>query len=360
MGFWQEFNSFRDIQDDLKDIFHNVERPGIISSLGLFFSYYGYSLRLMFKEKELLLFIFLQWSSIAIGYYLFVMMLYWIPEEVWRSTENNDKGSIADVVLFLWMIMCIGVASLPFGIFSSCMSVVHFLRSQGKESTIAACLKIVLPRFWSLWVFHWFDGYVTVERMWERLPSKNDRTPISVKLRNEALYYAWKVATMGILPNLITGRSVWETSKNTIGMIKENTKEVLIIRTGYSVLCWIVATITYVIGVLNFGWIAENFLPGDIYSNVAKFYFIAGIPLLISIGIIQIFIRPAYILSLNAVYVCYMQKNGQELLQDTPPSPVVSVLVTAGTFLLFVFVIIFYRYELGIMDMLATPYGVDY
>ena len=51
---------------------------------------------------------------------------------------------------------------------------------------------------------------------------------------------------MGILPNLITGRSIKKTVKNTVGMIKDNAMEIFMIRIGYSVFCWIVAILTYV------------------------------------------------------------------------------------------------------------------
>lgn len=174
------------------------------------------------------------------------MMLYWIPEEVWRSAENSNGGSIADLVLFGWIFVCVGMAALPLGIFSSCMAVVHMLYFEDKPSTIAACLKVVLPRTWSLWLFHWMDGYITIYRIIERLPKKNDRTPAVQEAINEVLYYAWKVATMGILPNLITGRSIKKTVKNTVGMIKDNAMEIFMIRIGYSVFCWIVAILTYV------------------------------------------------------------------------------------------------------------------
>ena len=240
------------------------------------------------------------------------------------------------------------------------MAVVHFLNSEGKESTIAACLKIVLPRTWALWMFHWLDGYITVNRIIERLPKKNDRTPRAQKIINEALYYAWKIATMGILPNLITGRGIKDTAKNTVLMIKENAAEIIVIRAGYSIFCWIIAIATYVLGVLNFGWIKEKFLPGDLYSNVAEFYFIAGIPMLISVGIIQLLIRPAYILALSDVYVRYIASKGEPLLEDKPPAPAMSALVAFGVFCLVIYVGYLYRYDLGIMDMLATPYGEEY
>jgi hypothetical protein len=83
---------------------------------------------------------------------------------------------IADLVFFAWMFVCIGLVALPLGLFSSCMVVVHLLHFEDTSSTIATCLKIVLPRAWSLWIFHWMDGYITFSRMIERLPNDDDRS----------------------------------------------------------------------------------------------------------------------------------------------------------------------------------------
>lgn len=99
------------------------------------------------------------------------------------------------------------------------------------------------------------------------------------------MYYAWKIATMSIVPNLITGRSIKDTAKNTVGMIKENAMEVFMIRIGYSIFCWIVALATYIWGIYNYGWIKEKFFPGSLYSTISEFYFYAGIPMLFAVAI---------------------------------------------------------------------------
>ena len=83
------------------------------------------------------------------------------------------------------------------------------------------------------------------------------------------------------------------------------------IRIGYSVFCWIVAILTYLSGILNYGWIKEKFFPGDLHSTIAEFYFFAGIPMLFSVAIIQLFIRPAYILAISDIYGRYISGKGE-------------------------------------------------
>src|SRR5690554_7569188 len=78
-------------------------------------------------------------------------MLDWIPEEVWRSAAESDEGSIADWILLAWSFVCVGFAAFPVGILTGCMGATHFLHKQGRESTVATCLKLVLPQSWSLW-----------------------------------------------------------------------------------------------------------------------------------------------------------------------------------------------------------------
>lgn len=357
MKIWRNIKELKAVRNEIKDLSAIKDKPRKLESIGLYFKYIGYSWKLNFKEQELFLFTLLQWTSIALGYYLFVMMLFWIPEEVWRSTENSDEGSIADLILFAWMIVCIGVAALPLGIFSACMATVHMLHIDGKNSTIARCLQIVLPRTWSLWMFHWLDGYITVNRIIERLPKKNDRTPRAKKILGELLYYAWKIATMGILPNLITGRGIKDTTKNTVNMIKSYPLELTMVRAGYSLCCWIVAILTYVLGILNFSWIKETFLPGEIYENVGEFYLIAGIPMLVSVAFIQLFLRPPYLLAISDIYARFIADKDEELFDHNPPPPAVSAFITFAVFCLILFVVYLYRYQFGIMDMLATPYG---
>ena len=95
-------------------------------------------------------------------------------------------------------------------------------------------------------MFSWIDGWWTVSRILDRLPKKNDRTPAAVKLAREAAYYAWKIGTIGILPALTTGRGVFGATKHSFALVTRCTKDVLITRAGYSILCWIIGVSTYI------------------------------------------------------------------------------------------------------------------
>jgi hypothetical protein len=44
----------------------------------------------MFVEKEMFVFVLLQFVAIALAYYLWVQMLGWIPDEVWEGAKDSD------------------------------------------------------------------------------------------------------------------------------------------------------------------------------------------------------------------------------------------------------------------------------
>lgn len=44
----------------------------------------------MFVEKEMFVFVLLQFVAIALAYYLWVQMLAWIPDEVWEGAKDSD------------------------------------------------------------------------------------------------------------------------------------------------------------------------------------------------------------------------------------------------------------------------------
>ncbi len=85
------------VRDEIKSIPNIDKKPS--GGIGSFCSSIGYAISLGFKEKEIFFFGLLQWVSIGISYLLWVQMLNWIPEEVWRSAAESDEGSIADWIL---------------------------------------------------------------------------------------------------------------------------------------------------------------------------------------------------------------------------------------------------------------------
>jgi hypothetical protein len=313
---------------------------------------------LMFKEKELIVFALLQWACIAAGYYLWVEIIGWIPEEAWRRASNSDGATPGDVILFLWSFVVVGLVAFPLGILSGAMGAVHAQARLGCESTVAGCMKMALPRAMPLWIFHWIDGWWTVTRILDRLPKKRDRRTPLEKAMSEALYYAWKVATIGILPGLVTGRGLIDAGRRSVGMVRARFRDVIILRGGYSALCWIIGIGAYV-GTIVFFVAFPDLVDFDlpIESTIYKFYFWAGVPIVVAAGMVLLFLRPIYIISACDIYADYVREKGENLVLPAPPRGAVGGDTFAFLFfaiLAFIVLAVFRsRHELGLMDLLA-------
>lgn len=198
------------IKDEIKEIpeFKNKKLISKASALKEFLRRTRYAVKLTLTEKEIFTFALLQLITIVAVYYLWFQFLGWIPQEIWNN-ENKLADLTLNLVFLLWSFLCVGLASFPLGILSGCMGAAHFLRKQGKKSTIAVCLKMILPGAKELWIFSWADGWFTVNRILDRLPKKRWRWNIAA----EVLYFAWKVATVGMLPSIIVGRKIVESGK---------------------------------------------------------------------------------------------------------------------------------------------------
>ena len=335
--------------------------PGIdkkpSGGIAKFGSRIGYALSLCFKEKEIFVFVLLQWAAIGIAYLLWVQMLDWIPEEVLRSAAKSDDGSIADWVLLAWSIACVGIAAFPVGILTGCMGAAHFLHKQGRESTIATCLKHVLPQSWSLWIFHWIDGWITVNQILDRLPRKNDTRTSAERALSETLYYAWKLGVSGVMPSIVTGNNLIASAKNSVIFVKDNFLEVAALRAGYSALCWVVGIGAYFGAILLF--VAVDIVPAhdEIYGHIYTFYFWAAVPILIAASMVMLFLRPIYVLALCDLYSDHLKNRNEEVNLPANPTKATSAMVAFGALCVLVGVVFMYRNELGVMDMLSTPYG---
>lgn len=317
-----------------------------------------FAVGLILKEKELIVFALLQWACIAAGYYLWVEIIGWIPEEAWRRSSNSDGATIGDLILLLWSFAVVGMVAFPLGILSGAMGAVHVQNRLGRESTVAGCLKLALPRAMPLWIFHWIDAWWTVNRILDRLPKKRDRRTPLEKAMSEALYYAWKVATIGILPGLVTGRGLIDAGKRSVGMVKDRFKDVVILRGGYSALCWIVGVGAYIgtiVFFVMFPDLVDFNLPTE--KNIYTFYFWAGVPIVVATGVVVLFLRPIYIISACDIYADYVRERGENLVLPPPPRGVVGGDTFAFLFaaiLAFIILAVFkFRHELGIMEMLA-------
>jgi uncharacterized membrane protein len=349
------FNSIRFVRDEIKRLPGVDRKPS--GGVAAFTSRIGYALSLGLKEKEIFFFGLLQWAAIAMAYLLWVQMLEWIPEEVWRSAAESDEGSIADWILLAWSFVCVGLAAFPIGILSGCMGATHFLHKQGRPSSVAACLKLVLPRAWALWSFHWIDGWITVNQILDRLPSKDDRRSSAERAMDEALYYAWKLGIAGVLPSIVTGHGLVQSGWNSVAFVKDNFADVAKLRAGYSALCWIVGISAY-LGSIALFVIVDIVPEGEaVYGYVFEFYFWAAVPVLIAVAFVVLLLRPIFILALCDLYSDYLDKNGTPADLPENPSRATSALVAFVCLCLLVAVVYLYRVELGIVDLLSVPYG---
>lgn len=350
-------NKLAFVRDEIRSIPGIEQKPKRGGAVKYFFIRAGKAIKFIFIEPEILVFAILQWVAIGLGYFLWVQMLDWIPEEVWRSTETSDSGSIADLVLLVWSFVIVGIVALPIGILNACIGAVHFLRRQNRPSTIAACLQIVLPRAWPLWIFSWTDSWITVGQILKRLPKKRGS---GNSVLSEALYYAWKLGTIGVLPALLSGRGLVDAGKDSVSLVKNKIADTSLLRVGYSLICWVVGVGTY-IGTIFFFIFFDNLIPdGEIYSAIYEFYFWAGVPILVAIGFILLFLRPIYTISSADIYADYLQETNQPLLLPQPPSKLTSIIVAILVLLAIIAAVFFFRDQLGITDMLSTPYGQKY
>lgn len=352
-------DEFEGVKQEIQQMGSFEQKPSAGESLTGFFAYVGYAWNLMWQEKEIFTFALLQWAAVGAGYYLWVQMLDWIPVEVWRSAEGADEASVVDLILLAWSFVVVGVVAYFLGILSACMGAVHFIRRQGRSSSIAECLRIVLPKVWPLWIFTWIDSWITVNQILKRLPKKNDRTSPADRALSEALYYAWKIGTIGILPGLITGRGLVESCRQSIGVVRHKFKDVAKLRVGYSALCWVVGISAY-IGTIYFFIMFRDLLPTgkeEIYGHIYTFYFWAGVPILIAVSIVQIFLRPVYVIASCHIYSDYLNEKQERIMLPRSPSKGYSALVALGVLLLLLAAVFIYRDQLGITKMLSTVYG---
>jgi len=310
----------------------------------------GYAISLIFREKEIILFSLLQWLVIGLVYYLWVQLLGWIPPEVWQS--DSDLNDLALNLAFLaWSFFCVALAAYPIGVLTGAMGAAHFLRQQGFPSTIAGCLKMALPNSHRLWLFQTVDGWLTVDRILDRLPKKDYFTSMARRALDEAIYYAWKVGTLGVVPALLTGKGLIDAGKDSINLVKTRTSDVLKLRGGYSVTCWLIGITTYIGSILYFVSYPSLF---EGYNSVYTFYLWMGVPILISVGVIQLFVRPIYVLASCHLYSEYLQEQDVTLELKGSPGPVVSTFVAFLVLGLLLAVVYVYREEIGLMAILRV------
>lgn len=352
------FNAVRDPLNQARDEAKQyLERQGYrpktfsVTNFSTFFGQFPEVAKLLSNEPEILLFAVFQWLVIWAAYLAWVQMLHWIPDELWNAvrsaSEDNRKDAFAlvNLALLVWSFLIVSVASYPIGLCNAAMVAVHDLRTTGQKVTIARCLAIADRHIGRIWLFTIIDSWITLNAILARLPKKHyHRTAL-----DELLYYAWKVATMGVVPALVNGRDFAAAGKDSIRLLEQQPQRALGLRLGYSAVCWIVGIASYVLCIfsIRYGWAPDH--PHYIYDA----YVVATVPAFIAAGILNVVIRPFYLLSVALFYSDTNSVAG-EVNQDIAAVPGWLDVLSSGNTLCFcvtfaaVFTALFFGDQIGL------------
>jgi len=336
-----------------------------------FTSKISYALSLGFKEKEIFFFGVMQWIFVFLACILWIQMLFWIPQPVWDAVsqcveENNGNAEgctlMADIPLTLWGYFCILLAAFPVGIFSSAMGSAHFMHKQNKESTVVKCLRSALANAWTTWSFHFIDGLITVRQIASRLPqdSNSPNTPMISKMnevrraKEEALYYAWKIGSAGVLPSMVLGNNLIDSGKNSIKFVRAKFVEITKLRAAYSSICWIVGIAAYIGAIITMVFMGDSIYADSGGLAIPRIYQYLMIPISFALLVVIIFLRPIYILTICNLYSDYLVSvNEQPVLPDDPSTSVKAGIIFGFLCILAILVIIF-RDQIGLTEILSS------
>ena len=335
-----------------------------------FTSKISYALSLGFKEKEIFFFGVMQWIFVFLACILWIQMLFWIPQPVWdavseciEANDNNAEGCtlMADIPLALWGYFCILLAAFPVGIFSSAMGSAHFMHKQNKESTVVKCMRSALANAWTTWSFHFIDGFITVRQIMSRLPQDDGiQTPMIKKMndirraKEEALYYAWKIGSAGVLPSMVLGNDLIASGKNSLQFVRAKFVEITKLRAAYSSICWVVGIAAYIGAIITMVFMGDAIYADSGGLAIPKIYQYLMIPISFATLVVIIFLRPIYILTICNLYSDYLVSiNEQPVLPDDPSIGVKAGIVFGFLCILTILVIIF-RDQIGLTETLSS------
>jgi hypothetical protein len=267
----------------------------------------AYAVKLMMQEKEILLFAVLQWLVIGLAYMMWTQVLDWIPDSVWaeaarESSERSAATDWANLAIWGWSLLIIATAAYPLALLNASIVASHYLKSSGQKSTVPACLNLASKNLGRVWLFTALDALITARAILDRLPSKKRRKRTASE---EAAYYAWKIATIGVLPSLVSGKTFVDSANESVWLLEDQPVRTIGIRMGYSLLCWIIGVLAYagaVVTLVMFG----GPLGGE--NWVYHFYVLMGAPIFFAVGIVSL-IRPVFVLAISKLYTDVVPVN---------------------------------------------------
>jgi len=286
---------------DIPDFIDTIPERG--AALWAFRTYVGQALRLLWREPEIALFAAAQWIAVVLVYVTWA----WGIRHIDLPAELDWLGTLLEAA---WSIACLAIVAVPVAFLTACIGMVHFLRQEGRPSTLFACMGRVAPRMRPLWTFTLIDVGITAGQWFNRIPSRRRSRPVAALATGEALYYAWKVATVGMLPALLADRTLLQAANESVDLVKRRLAEAMLLRSGYTLSAWLVGLAA--LGVAWWQLRAHRAALPDFEG--AAFWFWA--PAVIAIGVVQLFLRPVFILASSELYHRYRHEADEAQPRD--------------------------------------------
>lgn len=342
-----------DINASLAKTYHS--RVGLLTNTNYngYISQFSKTYVLMGKEPEILFFLIFQWITIAAAYLIWSQFFNWVPDEVWIALADSDKNNVLFNLIFLaWSFLIVALTSYPLAICNAAIVAVHNLHTCGQSSTLFKSLALAFRYVDKLWLFSTIDNWITVNAILDRLPGgdkENRRT-----FADELLYYAWKIATITVVPSLLCGRGFTGAAKDTLQLYQKIPKELISLRLGYSAACWVLGISVYVLSALTICMVASFLLDKPTFFLIIL---VIGLPVLISAAFVIMFLRPPFLLGIAQLYSENIDiRSHTKLRADETPSRIILDLQN----ILFVLVLIatviaaFYAHETGLASWVTS------
>jgi len=238
-----------------------------------------------------------------------------------------------NLILTAWSFLIICVASYPISICNAAMVVVHDLRTCKENVTIWKCVSIATKHIGKIWTFTVIDSWITVMAILDRLPKKRGHRRT---VADELLYYAWKVATIAVVPALVNGRGFVDAGKDSLNLLTSDPLRTLGLRMGYSAVCWLVGILAYLGAILLYAVFPVSLEESH---GIFNFYLLMAIPIVIAVCIIAVFIRPIFLLGVAKFYTDVIDVNA-EMKKDETSLPSLSDFLLSWKTIIFAFLLI--------------------
>ena len=174
------------------------------------------------------------------------------------------------------------------------------------------------------------------------------------RAKAEALYYAWKIGSAGVLPNMVLGNNLIDSGKNSLKFVRSRFIEIAKLRAAYSSICWVVGIAAYIGAIITLVLMGDSIYADSGGLAIPKIYQYLMIPISFALLIVIIFLRPIYVLSICNLYSDYLVSiNEQPVLPDDPSTGVKAGIVFGFLCILAILIIIF-RDQIGLTEILSS------